>query len=214
VALTVGTETMNSGMDNPHVAVHDLAAYVDRTLDAGDRAKVEEHLAWCDECRGELREVGDTLRTYRPARRRLVWIGRAAAAAAIILLVAYPLSQRAIEEDPVHRDVPAVIDRRPDLADPAALPDAAGAHFLRWSRVERADRYRITIFDQAGSVVWRTETPDTSVTLPPSTLAEAPGPYLWRVDARVGIDRWLESRLQPLSVDSPDSRTGEPEPIP
>jgi hypothetical protein len=203
---------MSSGMDDHHLAASDLAAYVDQTLSASERAEAEQHLAWCDGCRAELREVGDTLRTYRPARRRLVWIGPAAAAAAVILLVAYPLSQRAIEEDPVHRDVPAAIDQRPDLAPPAAVPGVVGARLLQWSRVDRAGRYRVTIFDQAGSVLWRTETPDTSVTLPPSTLAEATGPYLWRVDARVGIDRWLESRLQPLPVDSPDSRTGEPIP--
>jgi len=206
---------MNSGMDNMHVAADDLAAYIDRTLSAIERERVEAHVAWCDDCRSELREVGDTLRTYRPARRRLVWIGPAVAAAAIILLVAYPLSQRAIDEDPVHRDVPAAIDQRPGLADPAAIPDLAGAHLLQWSRVDRADRYRVTVFDEIGTVVWRAETADTSATLPPSTLTDNPGPYLWRVDARVGIDRWVESRLEPLLIGDPaQSRTPEQGSIP
>jgi anti-sigma factor ChrR (cupin superfamily) len=206
---------MSSGMEEYHVAANDLAAYVDRTLSASERSKVEQHLAWCDGCRAELREVGDALRTYRPARRRLAWIGPAAAAAAVILLVAYPLSQRAIEEEPAHRDVPAVIDQRPHLADPGVLPDPAGAHLLRWSRVERADRYRVSIFNEGGSVVWRTETPDTSVTLPPSIMEQALGPYLWRVDARIGIDRWVESRLEPLVLaDSAGSRISEGRPAP
>lgn len=211
----IGHERMSSGMDDHHLAASDLAAYLDQTLSASQRAAAEQHLAWCDECRAELREVGDALRTYRPARRHLAWIGPAVAAAAVILLVAYPLSQRAIEEDPVHRDVPAGFDQRPDLADPAAFPDPSGASLLRWSRVERADRYRVSIFNEAGSVVWRTETPDTSVTLPPSILEETVGPYLWRVDARIGIDRWVESRLEPLELSGAmDSRFGEEEPVP
>ena len=202
-------------MEDRHLPASDLAAYLDHTLSASESVAVEQHLAWCDECRAELREVGAALRTYRPARRRLAWIGPAVAAAAVILLVAYPLSQRAIEEEPAHRDVPVVIDQRPDLADPVPLPDPAGAHLLRWSRVERADRYRVSIFSEAGSVVWRTETPDTSVALPSSSLDETIGPYLWRVDARIGIDRWVESRLEPLDLSgATDSQFGEEEPTP
>lgn len=206
---------MSAGMDDQHLAASDLAAYLDQTLSARERTAAEQHLAWCDNCRAELREVGDALRTYRPARRRLAWIGPAIAAAAVILLVAYPLSQRATEEELVHRDIPALVDQRPDLADPAPLPDPAGAHLLQWSRVERADRYRVSIFNESGSVVWRSETPDTSVTLPPSILEETVGPYLWRVDARIGIDRWAESRLEPLELSgATDSRSGEEEPAP
>ncbi|MEJ2547998.1 MAG: zf-HC2 domain-containing protein [Gemmatimonadota bacterium] len=206
---------MSSGMEDRHLPASDLAAYLDHTLSASERAAAEQHLAWCDECRSELREVGDALRTFHPARRRLGWIGPAVAAAAVILLVAYPLSQRANEEVPAHRDVPVVIDQRPDLADPAPLPDSVGAQLLQWSRVERADRYRVSIFSEAGSVVWRTETPDTSVALPSSSLDETIGPYLWRVDARVGIDRWVESRLEPLELSgATDSQFGEEEPTP
>jgi hypothetical protein len=90
-----------------------------------------------------------------------------------------------------------------------------GAQLLQWSRVERADRYRVSIFSEAGSVVWRMETPDTSVALPSSSLDETIGPYLWRVDARVGIDRWVESRLEPLELSgATDSQFGEEEPTP
>jgi len=206
---------MSAGMNDRHLAATDLAAYVDRTLSASERAEAEQHLAWCDACRAELREVGSALRTYSRAPRRLVWIGPAVAAAAIILLVAYPLSQRPTEEEPVHRDIPTEIDQRPELAVPASLVDPAGAHLLQWSRVERADRYRVSIFNEAGSVVWRTETPDTSVTLAPSILEETDGPYLWRVDARIGIDRWVESRLKPLELSgATDSQFGEEEPTP
>jgi hypothetical protein len=187
-------------MNDRHLAATDLAAYVDRTLSASERAEAEQHLAWCDACRSELREVGSALRTYSRTPRRRVWIGPAAAAAAIILLVAYPLSQRPTEEEPVHSDIPTEIEQRPELADPASVVDPAGAHLLHWSRVDRADRYRVSIFDTSGSVVWRAETSDTSVALPASALGGSPGPYLWRVDARVGIDRWVESRLAPLDL--------------
>jgi len=192
---------MTGFSDDTHPGVDDLAAYLDRRLDDSVRAEVEAHVAWCDECRAELREVSAILRgdAAKP-RRRLAWIGPAvAAAAAIVLLVAYPRGPSAPDEGPAHRDVPGSVDPAPILTSPAPEAEGAEARTLSWSRVERADRYRVTVFDPAGSVAWRTETRDTSVSLPDTASLVAGVSYLWRVDARVGVDRWVESKLESLS---------------
>jgi len=187
--------------NDTHPGADDLAAYLDRRLDDSARAEVEAHVAWCDECRAELRAVSDILRTdgAKP-RRRLVWIGPAvAAAAAIVLLVAYPRGPSATDDTPAHRDVPGAVDPAPILTSPVPDPEGTDARILRWTRVERADRYRVTVFDTAGTVLWRAVTPDTSVSLPDAAGLVAGTTYLWRVDARVGVDRWVESKLEPLS---------------
>ena len=185
---------MTDSYSDTHPEADDLAAYLDRSLDAEARARLEAHVAWCAECRAELREVSAILRSAEAApRRRLAWIApAAAAAAAVILLVALPRGP-ASDPAPSHRDAPGLVDRTPELAPG---PETG---VLRWSRVERADRYRVTVFSEDGTVIWRTETPDTSVALPDTAGVVAGGTYLWRVDARVGIDRWVESKLETLS---------------
>lgn len=199
-----------------HPDADDLAAYVDHSLDGSVRAEVEAHVAWCDECRAELREVSAILRgDAAKSRRRRLWIGpAAAAAAAIVLLVAYPRGPSAPDESPTHRDTPSAVDPAPIPKSPASEARGAAARILRWSRVERADRYRVTVFDGTGTVIWRSETPDTSVSLPDAAGLVAGTSYLWRVDARVGVDRWIESRLEPLAVggstSEPDTRNPTP----
>ena len=93
-------------------------------------------------------------------------------------------------------------------------PGQPGAYLLNWSPVERADRYRVSVFDTTGTVAWRTETRDTSAILPLSAGLNSGSRYLWRVDARVGIDRWVESTLEPLVLSDliPDSMDREPAP--
>ena len=187
--------------NDTHPGADDLAAYLDRRLDDSARVKVEAHVAWCDACRAELREVSSILRsdTAKP-RRRLAWIGPAvAAAAAIVLLVAYPRGPSAPDDTPAHRDVPGAVDPAPILTSPVPGAEDPDGRILRWTRVERADRYRVTVFDTAGTVLWRAVTPDTSVSLPDAAGLVAGTSYLWRVDARVGVDRWVESKLEPLS---------------
>jgi hypothetical protein len=187
--------------DDTHPGADDLAAYLDRKLDDSARAEVEAHVAWCDECRAEVREVSGILRSDggKPRRYR-AWIGPAvAAAAAIVLLVAYPRGPSAPDDTPAHRDVPGALDPAPILTSPVPDAEDLDGRILRWTRVERADRYRVTVFDTAGTVLWRAVTPDTSVSLPDAAGLVAGTSYLWRVDARVGVDRWVESKLEPLS---------------
>ncbi|MBK5098636.1 MAG: zf-HC2 domain-containing protein [Gemmatimonadetes bacterium] len=190
---------MNRDSDALHLGPAELAAYLDRTLSAEHRATVEDHLAWCDECRREFRDINSILCSARPKRRRLARIGPVvAAAAAIILLIAVPRGPSPSDSDLEHRDVPVILDQRPGIGAATPAPGQPGAYLLNWSPVERADRYRVSIFDATGTVAWRTETRDTSAILPPSAGLSSDSRYLWRVDARVGIDRWVESTLAPL----------------
>ena len=192
---------MNRDSDALHLGPVDLAAYLDRTLSAEHRATVEDHLAWCDECRRELRDINSILRSARPKRRRLARIGPVvAAAAAIILLIAVPRGPAPSDSDLEHRDVPVILDQRPGIGAAVPAPDQPGAYLLSWSRIDRADRYRVSVFDTTGTVAWRIVTRDTSAILPPTAGLTSDSRYLWRVDARVGIDRWVESTLEPLDL--------------
>ena len=206
---------MNRDSDALHLGPVDLAAYLDRTLSAEHRATVEDHLALCDECRRELRDINSILRSARPKRRRLARIGPVvAAAAAIILLIAVPRGPSPSDVDPAHRDAPVSVDQRPSIGVATVIPDQPGAYLLSWSRIDRADRYRVSIFDATGTVAWRTETRDTSAILPPSAGLTIKNRYLWRVDARVGIDRWVESMLAPLVLADLIQESMDREPAP
>ena len=105
-------------------------------------------------------------------------------------------------------------DQAPALGAPTGATAEPGAYDLYWSRVQRADRYRVTVYDATGGVVWRAETRDTSVHLPATAELSPEVSYLWRVDARIGIDRWMESELQPLPLDGPIDAPTDEEPTP
>jgi len=206
---------MNRNSDALHLGPVDLAAYLDRALSAEHRATVEDHLALCDECRRELRDINSILRNTRPKRRRLARMGpAAAAAAAIILMIAVPRGPSPSDVEPAHRDAPVSVDQRPSIGVATVIPDQPGAYLLSWSRIDRADRYRVSIFDATGTVAWRTETRDTSAILPPSAGLTSESRYLWRVDARVGIDRWVESTLEPLVLADLIQESMDREPAP
>jgi len=76
---------------------------------------------------------------------------------------------------------------------------------LRWSHVAGADRYRVTVFDATGGVVYTAEASDTVVAFPDSVPLVPGAAYLWKVDARTGFDRWAASVLAEFRV-APESR--------
>ena len=121
----------------------------------------------------------------------------AVAAAAILALVLGPLDLR---------QKPADLHRAPTITN-GSLPSAvtpqgpvAGVAELRWTPVEGADRYRVTLFDAEGRVVYEVE-PVAAVAPLPDSVQLAPGRrYLWKVEARVGFDRWVGSDLVGFSL--------------
>lgn len=203
----------DQSFDAVHLSDDDLAAYWDRRLGGEEQQRVEAHLAWCSECRGLLTTTSAALQRQAAPRKRWLVLGpAAAAAAAIILFVALP--QRVADRDdaPAHRDDPAAGRALPTPIEPRGTVEAAKA--LVWHSVNRADRYRGTMFDSAGVVLWRTEIVDTVAPVPDSVELSTGATYLWRVEARIGIDRWVESELQQFRIDpaagGPSPRARDP----
>ena len=161
-------------------------------LSAGDeRARVDTHLAERDECRRETVTVSDLVRRTRtPFRSARVIIPLAAAAGLLLVLSPWRVI-RDIEQ--AHRE-PAAI---------ASEPPRRARQWARWSRrrvssgsqVRGANRYRVTLYDSTGRVLWEAATTDTLVALPDSLALRHDARYFWRVHARTGFDRWTESNL-------------------
>lgn len=181
-----------------------IAALAEGALDDTARAAALPHLAECPRCRAAVASVtkalGDPsvareLTPLRGRRRRLFQIGIPAAAAAIILLVAMP---RPNDELALHRAPTITAVSSPMLMSPVGI--VAGADILRWSSVSGADRYRTTLFDDAGAVVYEIQTADTVVALPDSVHLTPSRSYLWKVEARTGWGRWSASELIEFSI--------------
>ncbi|OLD18763.1 MAG: hypothetical protein AUJ01_06985 [Acidobacteria bacterium 13_1_40CM_3_65_5] len=82
----------------------------------------------------------------------------------------------------------------------------AAVNALRWSPVAGADRYRVTVFDATGGVVFVADVSDTAVAFPDSVALVPGASYLWKVNARTGFDRWAASELAEFSIAAPRRR--------
>lgn len=186
-------------MSPVHLHEEEVVAYLGHGL-AGERlAQVELHLARCSVCRAEVREATAILR----ARRRRGWPPMlaplaAAAAAAILLFTIWPQGGGTPTPISQHRDSPAG-----GVVVPVAISPSGPANAVRafvWSRAAGADQYRLTVYDEEGSVLWKQITAD-SLLAPPDSVPLRPGhQYLWKVEARVGWDAWESSELTPFQV--------------
>lgn len=176
-----------------HLAASEIAACVDGTLAGDERARVHAHLAECADCRAEVVEVTHVVRTAPAVRRstRRFWIPAAAAAAVVLLWVAPRMRHEPVKE--IHRDQPTVSAAAPRPVAPVGRVESATT--LVWSRVSDADRYRVTLFDTDGRVVYETQSADTLAALPRSIVLAPEETYLWKVEARTGWNRWEPSDL-------------------
>jgi len=185
-----------------------VAALAAGTLDAAARARALAHLAACARCRHAVASVARALSDPAVARevtaaerrgRRLPYgLALSAAAAAILLLLAGP---RLLDLGrPVHR-APPLTAAVPVPASPVGV--VADADTLRWLAVPGADRYRVTLFDAPGAVLYETQLADTVAILPDSLVLVPGRPYLWKVAARTGWDRWSPSELVEFSLAPP-----------
>lgn len=181
----------------PHLDPEMIGAYVDSTLDRTFRPEVEAHLANCARCRREVAEVSRLVRTLP---RRASWQTMGPLAAAAVLLIALGIGQmipNASESDAVLRE-PA-ITTAPAPVPVAPVGPVARVDSLSWTSVPGADRYRLTLFDGGGEVVWQTEGTDTASFLPEAVRME-PGSYFWKVEARTGFGRWVDSDLIEFTI--------------
>lgn len=183
-----------------HLEPEQVAAYLDRTLSAEARGRVEAHLVECRECRAEVVEV-ERLAGSVPGPRRWAAVPMLAAAAAAVVLVVTQVGGPAPE--PPHRE-PAV---QSALAPATVAPAGSVSRLeqLTWTGVVGADRYRVALFDAEGRVLWEATVPDTTAHVPANVSAEldAADAYFWSVRARVAWDRWTESGLTEFRVAEP-----------
>jgi|SRR5881394_1737003 len=192
---------------------HTVAALADGTLDAETRGRALVHLATCALCRRAVASVAEALadgpitheiEIVEGRRRRggpLVRIAVPLAAAATVLLL---LWSPADDRSPGHRGPPPPPATTPILRSPVGAVSAAKE--LRWSHVAGADRYRVTVFDATGGVVFAADVSDTVVAFPDSIVLVPDVSYLWKVDARTGFDRWATSELTEFRIAGPRRR--------
>ena len=181
-----------------------IASLVEGTIDDARRAAALPHLAECARCRTAVasvsRALADPLVTreiprHWSARRRLFAIAIPVAAAAVFALLMVPQRR---DDGSTHRAPTITAVSSPVPMSPVGV--VASAETLRWSTVAGADRYRTTLFNDVGTVVYETQTADTVVTLPDSVRLAPGRSYLWKVEARTGWGRWSASELIEFSI--------------
>jgi putative zinc finger protein len=222
--MTGRLETTGAKPAGEHPEAIVTAAYLDGTLTPSARDALEAHLAACDECRAgvallRLRGVGGTedvppemLRRARAlatepaasssagARRRYALPAGLAAGLLAVAGLAFWLRGEVGSRRPVERKgaAPAI-----QALDPGRGEAVEAAHLaFRFTPVEGADRYVVTLLDAGGSEVGVIETgpPGGHVPWPADRELPPPGTYMWSVRALV-LDRILaETRPLPFEI--------------
>ncbi len=193
---------------------HTVAALAEGSLDPEARGRALAHVATCALCRRAVASVAEALAAVPITHEIEIVEGRRrrggpilriavplAAAATVLLLLWSPAADRF----PGHRGPPPP----PPATTPiprSPVGAVAAVNDLRWSPVTGADRYRVTVFDATGGVVFATEASDTVVAFPDSITLVPGASYLWKVDARTGFDRWAASELTEFRVAGPPRR--------
>lgn len=171
-----------------HLTEFEVAAYVGHDLSDADRRRVELHLDACADCRAELIAVHELV-DAGAARSRLTgrhwrwWIPAGIAAGLAALVLVRDTGPR--RTDPIERPAFTRSEGMPRLvavipADGASI--AAATRVFTW-RPFPAETYRFAVLSADGAPLWRTETADTSVTVPPAVILSPGAAYFWRVDA-------------------------------
>ena len=183
-----------------HLDSGEVAAYLDHALAPADQSGVEAHLADCDACRAEVVDVARLMRARRSPRRWYLPVGAVAAAAAALLLLIPRTGQ----------DGPGSPDYREPVVGTTVAPVAIAprgairtAARLIWSSVPHADRYEVALFDDAGHVLWETQTSDTAALLPDSVRFQPGASYNWKVKAQTSWNRWVSSDLVEFFIGRP-----------
>jgi hypothetical protein len=175
-----------------HLEVEQVVGFIEGSLEPAERTRVEAHLADCAECTSEIVSARRLARPAAASKRRLVSFVSAAAAAGVLLAVwtGYGGLRRGGTE---LRELPGPALEAPTPLGPRST-DTLPVTF-RWSPVAGADRYRISLFDAEGSVLWESEVAGSTAALPDSVRLTPATPYLWQVAARTGVGRWSAAPL-------------------
>jgi hypothetical protein len=165
-----------------HPSGEDIAAYLSRGLSETDCGKVESHLADCRECRNEVTSARRLLSSHRP-RTVWLWVGPAAAAAAIAVVMLTPWlrtpDNEALRADPERASSAVEIQ----VVTPQKGEVISSQPAFVWRSLPGRPLYRITVSAADGTEVWTAETSDTSIVVPPGVVLENARSYLWLRDA-------------------------------
>ena len=183
-----------------------MAALASGTLDPGTRLLAIAHAADCGYCRGGVAAVARALadlevrrevevldRGFRQRRFSRIAIPLAAAATLALAVAVSRWTAVAGHRAPTISGAEAPVQVQP--AGPVTE-----VRRLQWTSVGRADRYRVTLFDIGGQVVYEAQLTDTIATLPDAVVLGRGERYLWKVEARTGFDRWVTSKLVEFSM--------------
>jgi anti-sigma factor RsiW len=162
---------MTNPAPEPHLDPHEISGYLEGTVAPAQRARLEAHLADCEECTAEMVAVS---RLRRPAGRAMRWAGAAAIAAAVLAVV--------VVGRPHERGAGHAVRERGDTSGSAvhAVAPAEGAvvssgPLLVWNAVPGASTYRVAVTRANGDSVWAAAVRDTTARVTNSTLV--PGTY-------------------------------------
>lgn len=191
-----------------------VAAMADGRLDQDMRAAVLPHVAACVRCHRTVASVARALadpavamelaaaNRARPGKTwRIVRIAVPLAAAAGLIVTAVPWPFGSPPAAPSHRA--PTITTLPAPAPVAPVGAVTAVPHLAWTSVTGADRYRVTLFDREGAVLFETELADTIAAVPDSVELVPERRYLWKVEARTGLGRWTSSDLVEFSLPAP-----------
>lgn len=191
-------------------------------MDQAGREGVADHLIECSACAREYRALSslklqlEQSLSPTPAappsqsRERFIWPRWriVSAIAMIFIAIGTPLTLwLATRPGPVpqpnERGGPSVrLNVYP--SDKAMLDDAPQK--LEWSAVERAESYKVSLYDFQSTSVWESvSTTDTSITLPETVRAslQSGKPYYWQITIQEGIERRPSDVFQfTISVDA------------
>lgn len=187
-----------------------LAEVVQGTAaDATRKARIE-HLVACGHCRRELASLADLLADSvvakemhavdrgRSRRSQRSWLAGAGLVAAALVIAVVQQQGSPNESLPLHRSPTITGAAVPTATFPVGDVPAVSA--LRWATVSGADRYRVTLFDARGRVVYEAQLGDTTALVPDSVMLAPRQSYLWKVEARSGVERWTSSDLVEFRV--------------
>lgn len=185
-----------------------VAALAEGSIDPETRATLLPHLAACVRCRTAVTSVARALadpvvarearavERDRPRPARRIWRMAVGIAAAAVLLFLIEPSGREVPRP--HRGAPITVAPAPEAVWPVG--PVAETRSLRWTAVPGADRYRVTLFNAEGAVLYEAEQAGTMAVLPDSVRPRPGETYWWKVVARLGFHRWAASSLIEFSV--------------
>jgi hypothetical protein len=170
-----------------HLAIHEIAAYLEHRLDDASRRAVEAHLVECVECRHEVMEGQRVLRgvPHARGRRPIALLGMLAAAAVLVFAVLPrggthdgPAAERSAQTSIEGAPSPIVVVEPLDSARLGGDP----ATFV-WRSSPGVSLYQVTLTDERGHVLWSVSTRDTVLSRADAPDARSSTRYYWYVDA-------------------------------